>query len=80
MQVTITPEGSLPIPPAYLEMVGIRPNTSVECHVEGRRLVVSTVLNTLPSHQARSMIDAMAGKGDVMMTTDEIMHLTRGEA
>lgn len=68
----VTQKGQVTIPLEVRTALGIRTGTDVMFELDGRgaRLIVE------PS-RAEKAIDRMLGAGDVPMTTDEILALTR---
>lgn len=69
----VTRKGQVTIPLEVRRALGIEPGSEVDVDLDGHgaRLVVS--------HQcAAEEITRMRGAGDVEMTTDEILALTRG--
>jgi AbrB family looped-hinge helix DNA binding protein len=73
----ITSKGQVTIPMAIRENMGFLPNTEIEFRVEKNRVYLEKVENKMTRGEA--MIQQLRGKGDVKMTTDEIMALTRGD-
>lgn len=76
----ITANGQVTIPPDIRERAGLLPNTEVQFSYDGSVVTLRPVPE--PNVTAEEMDDflkRMAGRGDVDMTTDEIMALTRGE-
>jgi AbrB family looped-hinge helix DNA binding protein len=69
----VTRKGQVTIPLAVREALGIRPGSQVQFELEGdgARLV-------LDRGDAAEEIARMRGAGDVDLTTDEILSLTRG--
>lgn len=67
----VTQKGQVTIPLAVREALGIRAGTDVEFELDGdgARLV--------PHDDAAAEIRRMRGAGDVELTTDEILALTR---
>jgi AbrB family looped-hinge helix DNA binding protein len=77
----ITSKGQVTIPARIREEAGFLPNTEVEFVSDGQgevRLVKATK-RTARKSRGELLVEHMRGKGDVKMTTDEIMALTRGE-
>jgi AbrB family looped-hinge helix DNA binding protein len=77
----VTSKGQVTIPARIREEAGFLPNTEVEFISAGRgevRLVKATKKLTRKS-RGELLIEGLRGKGDVAMTTDEIMALTRGD-
>ena len=68
----VTQKGQVTIPLEVRQALGIEPGTNVEFRLEaqGARLVVDKA-------RAEREITAMRGAGDVELTTDEILALTR---
>lgn len=68
----VTQKGQVTIPLAVRRALGIRPGSDVEFELgeRGARLVVD-------SKRAAAEIARMRGAGDVALTTDEILALTR---
>lgn len=68
----VTRKGQVTIPLEVRRALGIRPGTDVEFDLDhdGARLVVDP-------DRAASEVERMRGAGDVPLTTDEILALTR---
>lgn len=68
----VTQKGQVTIPLTVREALGIRPGSEVrfELDREGARLMTGT-------EQAHAQVAAMGGAGDVPLSTDEILALTR---
>lgn len=73
----ITTKGQVTIPQHIRERLGLLPHTEVEFEVRGD-VVVVTKAGT--RRRGRRIVEALKGRGDVELSTDEIMALTRGEA
>ncbi|GAA1880482.1 AbrB/MazE/SpoVT family DNA-binding domain-containing protein [Lapillicoccus jejuensis] len=73
----VTDKGQVTIPKHLRDELGIGPGTSVEFELEGDRLVVRKAVDR-PSRGQR-LVERMRGRGDVSLTTDEIMALTRAD-
>jgi len=72
----VTAEGQITIPLDVQNRTGIGPGTEVE-FVEEKDRVYLKVVNR--SERINEVIQRMTGAGDVQMTTDEILALTRGD-
>jgi AbrB family looped-hinge helix DNA binding protein len=76
----ITSKGQVTIPADIREQAGLLPNTDVEFEFDGQvvRIVRS---DTMKQHNrgARIVAHLRARRGDIPITTDEIMALTRGD-
>jgi len=73
----ITSKGQVTIPQHIREQAGLLPATEVEFRYE------DGVVTLQPAGGARGrgvdFVNRLRGRGDIKMTTDEIMALTRGE-
>jgi AbrB family looped-hinge helix DNA binding protein len=65
------------IPQQVRRELGLEPGDQVEIVV--RDGVATIVPAEGPSGRGRRIVDALLGRGDVELSTDEIMALTRGE-
>jgi AbrB family looped-hinge helix DNA binding protein len=75
----ITSKGQVTIPAEIRERAGLMPHTEVEFEFDGKAVrIVRARKSKKPSRGAR-LVAHLRGRGDVAMTTDEIMALTRGE-
>jgi AbrB family looped-hinge helix DNA binding protein len=79
----ITSKGQVTIPIAIREKAGLLPNTEVEFAYESGNVLIRRLRrgkrSGKPSRGARIVAHLRSHPGDVQMTTDEIMKLTRGE-
>lgn len=77
----ITAKGQVTIPQAIREAAGLLPETEVDFLIErdGVRIVKAGVARRA-SRGAKAVEHLRRSVGQVSMTTDEIMALTRGEA
>ena len=73
----VTEKGQVTIPIEVREQLGLLPGDEVEFRVEGGAAMLTRGHGT-PSRGQR-MVNLLLGSGDVEMTTDEVMELTRGE-
>ncbi|TQM44657.1 AbrB/MazE/SpoVT family DNA-binding domain-containing protein [Pseudonocardia cypriaca] len=73
----ITSKGQVTIPQQVRRELGLEPGDEVEIVV--RDGVATIVPAQGPSGRGRRIVDALLGRGDVELSTDEIMALTRGE-
>jgi AbrB family looped-hinge helix DNA binding protein len=79
--VRITSKGQVTIPADIREAAGLLPHTEVdfEIHDGMVRIVRYDAPKKKPSRGAQIVAHLRAHKGDISMTTDEIMALTRGD-
>jgi antitoxin PrlF len=79
--VRITSKGQVTIPREIRNRLGLLPHTSVEFELAGDHARIRKATGaTGESDRGRLVLDALRGTGDVRMSTDELMALTRGEA
>ena len=75
----ITSKGQVTIPIHLREQAGLLPHTDVLFQLDGDGVrMVPASCGTAPS-RGQMLADRLVGKGDVAITTDEIMAMTRGE-
>lgn len=72
----ITTKGQVTIPQEIRERMGLLPLTEVEFEVRGDEVVL---YKAGTGRRGRRVIADLRGRGDVPMSTDEIMALTRGD-
>lgn len=72
----ITTKGQVTIPQSIREELGLLPHTEVEFEVRGGEVVL---VRADSRRRGRGIVERLRGRGDVAMTTDEIMALTRSE-
>jgi AbrB family looped-hinge helix DNA binding protein len=76
----INARGQVTIPARIGEQAGLLPNTEVEFVYDGDgevRLFTAHGRNKVKS-RGEALVECMRGKGDIKMTTEKIMALTRG--
>lgn len=72
----VTEKGQVTIPKELRDALGIGAGTEVEFERSDDTIVVRKT-SGVPS-RGRQLVERLRGRGDVAMTTDEIMALTRG--
>ncbi len=72
----ITPKGQVTIPQAIREKLGLFQDTEVTFDVVGNSVRIRKAKDG--KSRGNRLITHMRGKGNVKLTTDEIMSLTRG--
>jgi AbrB family looped-hinge helix DNA binding protein len=77
----ITTKGQVTIPAAIRERAGLMPNTEVEFAYDenGTVRLFRAARKSKRKSRGEELIERMRGRGDVKMTTEEIMALMRGE-
>jgi AbrB family looped-hinge helix DNA binding protein len=70
----VTSKGQVTIPIGIREKLGILANTEVEFVLEGKEAILRKVAT---GERGRKIVEALRGRGNVRMTTDEILALTR---
>lgn len=76
LPMRVTEKGQFTIPKHLRDELGIGAGTELEVERRGDTLVVR-VSATQPT-RGQQLVSRLRGRGDVAMTTDEIMALTRG--
>jgi len=75
----ITSKGQLTIPIDVREQLGLHPGDEVEVVVDLETRSARIVKSATGPSRGRRIAESLLGTGDVEMTTEEIMELTRGE-
>lgn len=75
----ITSKGQVTIPVDIRERAGLMPNTEVEFEFDGKVVRIIPVVSKTGHTRGRRLVAYLRGRGDVAMTTDAIMALTRDE-
>ena len=70
----ITTKGQVTIPQEIRERLGLLPHTEVDFEVRDDVVVLK---KAEVSRRGRRIVDHLRGRGDVRMSTDEILALTR---
>lgn len=73
----VTEKGQITIPKELRDALGIGAGSEVEFERRQDTIIVRKVADS-PT-RGRRIAERLRGRGDVVMTTDEIMALTRGE-
>lgn len=71
----VTDKGQVTIPKDLRDALGIGAGTEVEFEAAGSSIVVRKVAGA--ASRGRGVAERLRGRGDIRMTTDEIMALTR---
>ena len=74
----ITSKGQVTIPAGIRERAGLLPHTEVDFELEGQTVRIVRRKKSKTGRGAR-IIAHLRNRGDIAMTTDEIMALTRGK-
>lgn len=76
----VTSKGQVTIPQDIRNRLGLLPHTEVEFELAGDHARIRKARRAAGgSTRGRLVLEALRGSGDVRMSTDEIMALTRGE-
>ena len=73
----ITSKGQVTIPAHIRERAGLLPNTEVEMEYDGKRVYLQKARKPAKDGRGAKMIAALRGRGDIKMTTEQIMALMR---
>ena len=71
----ITTKGQVTIPQDIRERLGLFPHTEVDFEVQGDAVVLK---KTPTRRRGRRVVEHLRGRGNVQMSTEEILALTRG--
>jgi AbrB family looped-hinge helix DNA binding protein len=77
--VRITSKGQVTIPVAIRERAGLLPHTEVEFEFDGEAVRIVRAPARSRDGRGPRLIAHLRGRGDVAMSTDDIMALTRGD-
>ncbi len=75
----ITSKGQVTIPIEIREQAGLLPDTEVDFEFDGRAVRIVKVRTPKRPGRGDLLVARLRGRGDVAMSTDEIMALTRGK-
>ena len=73
----ITSKGQVTIPAEIREQAGLHPHTQVNFQFDGNAVRIVRAPNRTNDSRGSRLIAHLRGRGDVPMTTDAIMALTR---
>jgi antitoxin PrlF len=74
----LTTKGQVTIPQSVRNALGLVPHSEVSFVLRGRTAYLVKARNA-PRGRGLALVQRLRGRGDVAMTTDQIMALTRGE-
>ncbi len=74
----ITTKGQVTIPQAIRERFGLLPHTEVEFEIAEDGVLLRKARGQRP--RGRAVVEHLRGRGDIVMSTEEILALTRGAA
>lgn len=72
----LTSKGQVTIPLEIREQLGLMPQTEVEFEVDGDAVKMRKVRHS--RRRGREIVNGLRGRGNVRLSTDEILALTRG--
>ncbi len=73
----ITSKGQVTIPADIRERAGLLPNTEVEFEFDGKVVRIVPAAKMSRNSRGARLVAHLRGRGDVSMTTDAILALTR---
>jgi len=76
IDMKITTKGQVTIPADIRDELGLLPYTEVEFEVKGEAVVIRKADQN--RRRGLRVVEHLRGRGDVRMSTDEILKLTRG--
>jgi AbrB family looped-hinge helix DNA binding protein len=75
----ITSKGQVTIPVKIREQAGLLPNTEVDFQFDGKVVRIVRAKGRNRNGRGSKLVAHLRGGGDIAMSTDQIMALTRGE-
>jgi AbrB family looped-hinge helix DNA binding protein len=75
----VTSKGQVTIPAEIREQAGLLPHTDVEFQFDGEAVRIIRAQTHRSDGRGARVVAHLRGRGDIAMTTDAIMALTRGE-
>jgi AbrB family looped-hinge helix DNA binding protein len=75
----ITSKGQVTIPAEIREQAGLLPHTEVDFEFDGKVVRIRPAATRRKDGRGARLVAHLRGRGDVAMSTDAIMALTRGE-
>lgn len=75
----ITSKGQVTIPADIRERAGLLPDTEVEFEFDGNVVRIFRAKSGKKEGRGARLVAHLRGRGDVAMSTDDIMALTRGD-
>jgi AbrB family looped-hinge helix DNA binding protein len=75
----ITSKGQVTIPAEIRERAGLLPNTEVEFEFDGKVVRIARAKQRKGDGRGARLVSHLRGRGDVAMSTDDIMALTRDD-
>jgi AbrB family looped-hinge helix DNA binding protein len=75
----ITSKGQVTIPAEIRERAGLLPHTEVEFEFDGKVVRIMRAKRHKGSSRGSRLVAHLRGRGDVAISTDEIMALTRDD-
>ena len=75
----ITTKGQVTIPADIREQAGLMPHTDVDFTFDGKVVRIVPAARARQESRGTRLVAHLRGRGDVAMTTDAIMALTRGD-
>lgn len=75
----ITSKGQVTIPAEIRERAGLLPHTEVEFAFDGKSVRILRAKTNKKAARGARLVSHLRGRGDVAMSTDDIMALTRND-
>ncbi len=75
----ITSKGQVTIPVEIREQAGLLPHTEVDFSFDGNVVRLTAAAAPKAASRGQRIAERLVGRGDVALTTDQIMAMTRGE-
>jgi len=78
MKRRIGAKGQVTIPAELRRQAGLLPGSEIEVVLVGRNVVLRRPIETRPEGNGAQLVNHLRGRGDIPISTDEVMALTRG--
>ena len=75
----ITSKGQVTIPARIREQAGLLPHTEVEFAFDGKVVTLCPAAQQARHSRGARLVEHLRGRGDVALSTEAIMALTRGD-
>jgi AbrB family looped-hinge helix DNA binding protein len=79
LAVRITSKGQVTIPVDIREKAGLLPHTDVAFEFDGTHVRIVPIASRVGDGRGARLVSHLRGRGDIAMSTDAIMALTRGD-
>lgn len=75
----INARGQISIPSELRKKLGLKPGMEIEMEIVAQGLLIHKKNQQDQQDKVRSLIERMSGQGDIDLSTNQILQMTRGE-